>query len=163
MNTLEEFVPKAYQAAVVEHSLWPVSDPSLGNLKLEPGEPVQLVEVGSHSGGVICLDGKRYGTVALSDAMERLARTCDGFYFGRFDLRAPSLERFEQGRDFRVLELNGVTSEATHIYDPQYTLFQAWRTLFEQWRLAFEVGARNRARGVEPASVAELLRLLFGR
>ncbi len=125
------------------------------------GERVQLVEVGSHSGGVICVDGERHGTAALADAVERVARSCDGFYFGRLDLRAPTLESFHQGRDFKVLELNGVTSEATHVYDRKNSVGYAWRVLCEQWRLAFEIGALNRQRGHEPASIRELLRLLI--
>ncbi len=124
------------------------------------GEKVQLVEVGSHSGGVVCLDGAAYETEALADAIERLSRSYDGFYFGRFDLRAPTHDNFRAGRGFRVLELNGVTSEATHIYDRQYGLWQAYGVLFKQWRLAFEIGALNRARGVRSASIVELLRLL---
>ncbi len=124
------------------------------------GENVQLVEVGSHSGGVVCLDGAAYETEELADAIERLSRSYEGFYFGRFDLRAPSHDSFRAGRGFRVLELNGVTSEATHIYDRRYSLWQAYGVLFEQWRLAFEIGALNRARGIRPASIIELLRLL---
>ncbi|MCP3957655.1 MAG: alpha/beta fold hydrolase [bacterium] len=126
------------------------------------GERVQLIEVGSHSGGVICLDGARYGTQKLEEAIERVARGYNGFYFGRLDLRAPSEQSLLDGRDFKVLEINGVTSEATHIYDRKYSLWQAYGVLFEQWRLAFEVGARNRDRGVRPASVGELVRLLLG-
>ena len=80
----------------------------------------------------------------------------------RLDLRAPSAECFLEGRDFKVLEINGVTSEASHIYDRKYSLWQAYRVLFEQWRLAFEVGARNRDRGVRPATIGEFLRLLLG-
>ncbi len=114
-----------------------------------------------HSGGVICVDGAHHGTSALEDAVERVARGCDGFYFGRLDLRAPSLESFHQGRDFKVLELNGVTSEATHVYDRQYSVWFAWRVLGEQWRLAFELGALNRDRGHAPAKVSELVRLLI--
>ena len=128
----------------------------------EAGEQVQLVEVGSHSGGVICLDGARYGSEDLNRAIERVARSYDGFYFGRLDLRALSAECFLEGRDFKVLEINGVTSEASHIYDRKYSLWQAYRVLFEQWRLAFEVGARNRDRGVRPATIRELVGLLIG-
>ena len=126
------------------------------------GESVQLVEVGSHSGGVVCVDGESHATEAMVDAVEEVARGCDGFYFGRLDLRAPSIESFRQGRDFKVLELNGVTSEATHVYDRQYGVFHAWRVLCEQWRVAFEIGALNRERGHAPASVSELVRLLVG-
>lgn len=61
------------------------------------------------------------------------------------------------GRNLKIIELNGVTSEATHIYDPKLSLFDAYRVLFRQWRIAFEIGNLNRARGIYPASVGELL------
>ena len=124
------------------------------------GESVQLVEIGSHSGGVVCLDGARHATPALEASIDRLARTHEGFYFGRFDCRAPSLDCFRDGQGFKVLELNGVTSEAMHVYDRQYGLRYAYRVFFEQWRTVFEIGAHNRERGVRPATLRELVRLL---
>ena len=93
--------------------------------------------------------------------METIARSLDGFFFGRFDVRVPSLEDLKRGRNFKVIELNGVTSEATHIYDPGLSLFDAYRVLFEQWRIAFEIGDENRRRGARPASVLELVRDLL--
>ena len=45
-----------------------------------------------------------------------------------------------EGRNMKILELNGVTSEATHIYDPKFSLLDAYRVLFQQWRIAFEIG-----------------------
>jgi len=42
MDTLEKVVPRAYQAALVEHKLVPVSDPVMDDLKMEDGEPVKL-------------------------------------------------------------------------------------------------------------------------
>lgn len=124
------------------------------------GEAVQLVELGTHCRGAIFLDGGWVKTARLEQAFDEISRGFEGFYFGRFDVRAPSVEAFRQGSDFKIIELNGVTSEATHIYDPRNSLLAAYRVLFEQWRLAFEVGAANRARGVEPTSVRALVRLM---
>ena len=62
-----------------------------------------------------------------------------------------------------MLEVNGVTSEATHIYEPGAGLLAGWRTLFEQWRLAFEVGAENARRGATIAGVRELVGRLAER
>ena len=42
MDTLEEIVPKAYQAAVIEHKFYPVTDPVLKDLSMDEGEPVKL-------------------------------------------------------------------------------------------------------------------------
>jgi hypothetical protein len=122
------------------------------------GEKVQLVELGTHCRGAIFLDGGDNVTPALERVMERMARTFDGFYFGRFDVRVPSVEELQEGRNLKIIEVNGVTSEATHIYDPKLTIWQAYRILFEQWRVAFEIGAENRARGTRPTGAFELLR-----
>ncbi len=121
------------------------------------GERVDLVELGNHCRGAVFLDGGDLETPELATAVDRLARGYDGFYFGRFDVRSASEEELRAGR-FRVLELNGVASEATHIYDPSMPLHRAYRVLFEQWRLCFAIGAANAAAGHAPTPLRELLR-----
>jgi pimeloyl-ACP methyl ester carboxylesterase/membrane protein DedA with SNARE-associated domain len=124
------------------------------------GEEIQLVDVGTHRLGALFLDGDRWRTPALEQAVEEISRSFSGFFFGRYDLRAPSFEAFQKGEGLKVIELNGVTSEATHIYDPKNSLTEAYRVLSRQWALAFEIGARNRASGVRPARLGALLRAL---
>ena len=123
------------------------------------GEKVQLVEIGTHCRGAIFLDGSDTITPALEEAICQIARSFDGFFFGRFDIRVPSRRDFMAGRNMKVVELNGVTSEATHIYDPKLGLLEAYRVLFQQWRIAFEIGDLNRAQGVHPVSLTGLYRL----
>ncbi len=125
------------------------------------GEVVQLVELGTHCRGAMFLDGSWVKTDALEEAIDRISKTYRGFYFGRFDLRTRSIEDFRQGRNFKVVELNGVTSEATHIYDLRNSLFTAYQVLFAQWRIAFEIGAQNYERDFQPTSLWTLAGLLF--
>ncbi len=82
-------------------------------------------------------------------------RGVPGFHFGRFDVRASSGAELARGR-FTILELNGVTSEAAHVYDPRYGLCAAWRVLLAQWRLAYAIGAANARAGARVSSLAEL-------
>ena len=110
------------------------------------GVTVSLGDCGSHCRGAEFLDGRRLLTPALERAVETVARRFDGFHFGRFDVRAASAEAFSCG-EFTVIELNGVTSEPTHIYDPRVSVVEAYRALFEQWSLAFEIGAGNARAG----------------
>jgi hypothetical protein len=124
------------------------------------GERVQLVEIGTHCRGAIFLDASYTLTPVLEETIDRIARAFDGFFFGRFDIRVPTVEAFMAGQNLKVLELNGVTSEATHIYDPKLSLIDAYRVLFEQWKIAFEIGHRNRERGVRPSSMMELIRMI---
>jgi hypothetical protein len=127
----------------------------------EKGERVQLVELGTHCRGSMFLDGHALKTAKLEEAIDQISRGYEGFYFGRYDIRTPSIEDFSEGHNFKIIELNGVTSEATSIYDPQNSLLSAYRVLFEQWRIAFEIGAQNRRRGLRPTSVSKLINLMI--
>jgi hypothetical protein len=123
------------------------------------GEVVSLAELGSHCRGAVFLDGGHLLTDWLSSAVDAIACNFPGFYFGRFDVRASTLADFQAGR-FQILELNGVSAEATHIYDPSVSLLEAYRVLFSQWRIAFEIGAHNRRAGWQPMPLRDLIDLV---
>jgi membrane protein DedA with SNARE-associated domain len=123
---------------------------------------VPLVDIGSHCRGAIFVDASHLRTDALSDRIDDVSRTHPGFFFGRYDVRASSPEAFRAG-DFKVIELNGVAAEPTHIYDPAVSLFAAYRDLFRHWLTAFRIGAMNRARGARPATFRELVRAICSR
>lgn len=99
-------------------------------------------------------------TPELGAAIERISRSFEGFYFGRYDIRVRSEDDLRAGIGLKVIELNGATSEATHIYDPRYSVFDAWRTLREQWTILFSIAAANRSRGAPTTSVGDLLHAL---
>jgi hypothetical protein len=124
------------------------------------GEVVSLGDLGTHCRGALFLDARALLTRELERAFDELSKGFDGFFFGRYDVRVTSLADFRRGAGFKVIELNGVTSEATHIYDPAIGLVDAYRALFEQWRLAFEIGAENVRRGATVTSLWTLARLL---
>jgi pimeloyl-ACP methyl ester carboxylesterase/membrane protein DedA with SNARE-associated domain len=124
-------------------------------------ESVPLVDIGTHSLGALFSDGRGYSTPELRESLDRLSMRFHGFYFGRYDVRTSDLDEFRQGKGFTVLELNGVTSEATHIYDPDYSLLFAYRTLFQQWRIAFEIGRRNIDRGAGETKISKLFMLII--
>lgn len=120
------------------------------------GERYQLGELGTHCRGALFLDARELVTPALEAAVDEVSRCFPGFYFGRFDVRTESPAALAQGR-FRILELNGVTSEAAHVYDPRHSVWTGWRTIGAQWRLAYAIGAENAARGARVATASELL------
>ncbi len=124
----------------------------------EVGAAVIIGELGSHCRGAVFENGESLVTPALEEAIEAASRALPGFTFGRFDVRAESDGALTDGR-FTILELNGVTSEPTHIYDPASSVWQAWRTLAATWSLAFAIGDAQRRRGVPVASMAEILQL----
>jgi len=126
----------------------------------EEGERITLVELGTHCRGAVFLDGSWLLTEDLERRIDSISREFRGFYFGRYDIRSPDVDELKAGRNFKIIELNGVTSEATHIYDPGIGLFRAYATLFEQWNIAFRIGARNRERGTRPSTFREIIHLI---
>jgi len=126
------------------------------------GEKIQIIDIGTHSRGAIFLDGEWMKSDALKMQIDEICRGFEGFYFGRFDIRVESFEDFRAAKNFKIVELNGVTSEATNIYDPRYSLTDAYQILFRQWRIAFEIGAKNRRRGALPTKLTDLIKLALG-
>jgi hypothetical protein len=116
------------------------------------GEVVPLALVGNHVQGTMFRDGAHLVTPALERRVDAIARGFEGFYVGRFDVRYADVEAFKAGNELAIVELNGVTSESTNIYDPSKSLFWAYHTLFRQWSIIFRIAALNRARGVAPTS-----------
>jgi membrane protein DedA with SNARE-associated domain len=121
-------------------------------------EQVRLVEAGNHCQGAIFLDGQRLWSPRLEEHIDRISRSIPGFYAGRYDIRYESEDALRAGLDFRIIELNGVSSEATSIYDPRNTLVSAYRTLFHQLEIIFEIGDQNRRRGLRPSSMGGILK-----
>jgi hypothetical protein len=157
-STLEELILSDDRAVCLQHLHRRVHRAHLSRVP-GPGESVPLVEIGSHCRGSLFLDASYLITPALEGAFDAVAQSFGGFYFGRFDVRTPSIDAFTGKAEFSILELNGVTSESTNIYDPRNGVWTAYRVLAAQWKLAFEIGAANRRRGVAPTSPRGLWRL----
>lgn len=124
-------------------------------------ESFPLALAGNHCQGTMFLDGAHLITPALESRFDAIARHFDGFFIGRFDVRYSHVGEFKGGRAFAIVELNGVTSESTNVYDPSWSLLRIYRTLFRQWQLLYAIGAANRDAGRPPTPIGGLLRLVF--
>lgn len=154
-STLKELVLADPRAGRVSHLYLPRLARMLEDVPRQ-GERVRLVFVGNHCKGSIFENGSHLATPALTRAFEQIARSVPGFYFGRIDVRFASLPALARGEGFRIIEINGAGSEATHIWDPRTKLRDAWRDQFFHYGAAFRIGAANRARGQRPSSVRAL-------
>ncbi len=133
---------------------------------LAPGETLRLAEAGNHCQGTLFRDGADLITPALEARIDAIARRfalrdpgraeLGGLDIGRFDVRYESDEALREGRGFAILELNGTTGESTNIYDPGRSALWAYGVLARQWSLMYELGARRRAMGTRPVTIAEL-------
>lgn len=161
-STLEELILRDERAICLAEKYLERNAERLEKIP-EKGEKVQIIDIGTHSRGAIFLDGGWLKTEILESKIDEICRGFKGFNFGRFDIRVKSFEDFRAAKNFKIVELNGVTSEATNIYDPKNSLFDAYKTLFRQWKIAFEIGAENRKLGAKPTKIKDLVKLIFGK
>ncbi len=121
------------------------------------GQPVRIAYAGSHSRGTIFRDGNRFITPAMARAFDRIAADMDEFYFGRFDIRFTDIADLQQGQGFTIVEVNGAGAEATHVWDRNTTLRQAYGALMEQYRLLWQIGSSNARRGFRPEPLSAVI------
>ncbi len=126
----------AARYASIWEEVWPV------------GKKQVLVFIGNHCKGTKFLNGNHLITHQLTQVFDRMSRTIDGFYFGRFDLRCRSLDELYVGEGIRVVELNGAGAEPGHIYDPTVSVWEAYRAIFHHWNVCYAISRENHQKGV---------------
>lgn len=120
------------------------------------GTSVRLAFAGNHCRGTIFRNGNDQITQAMTQCFDDIAKSMDGFFIGRFDVRFGDFGSFCDGKGFRIIEINGAGGEATHIWDSRTRLFEAYGTLMRQFSHLFEIGAKNRRHGHKPSSLRQL-------
>ena len=140
-HTLEELILKDARAVCMAETHFEKHIDYLYTIP-EAGVKIPLVELGTHSRGAIFKEGSHLITEPLTKGIDRISKSFEGFYYGRFDIKVPSTEHLKRGKNLTVIELNGVTSESTNIYDPNYSFFFGLKTLIKQWRLVYKIGAK---------------------
>lgn len=127
------------------------------------GEQIELASLGSHCRGSLFLTGMDLVTDELEAEIDRISKNFKGFHLGRYDIRCPDEASLRAGQGLEIIELNGVTSEPTHIYHPHTPLLKGLRVLAGQWRWAYRIGLANAANGARISGTVEMLRLVFNQ
>ncbi|MFT6970636.1 MAG: hypothetical protein ACJAXX_001202 [Roseivirga sp.] len=130
------------------------------NLVLTLGEMRNLQPIGNHCKGTKFLSGMDLVNNQLVQVFDKLALGIDGFYFGRFDLKVKSIADLYKGENIKILELNGVTSEPGHIYDPSYSIWKAYAETAKNMKMMYRVSKANIEKGQKVTPLLEMIRLV---
>lgn len=119
------------------------------------GEHVVVEPIGNHCRGSKFLNGNKYISPELTKVFNRIALTFKGIHYGRFDIKCESLEQLKKDSNFRILEFNGIASEPAHVYDPSYSVRQAYRDIFQHWKIIYRIAKIQMKNGIKPMSFKE--------
>jgi hypothetical protein len=139
--------------------------PLIGNERdrvLERGERFRLSVIGNHSKGTRFIYGAHRIDDALVEAMDRLFDQMPGWNYGRLDLKFKSWDDLLKGKNLKVLELNGIISEPTHIYDADAgSYWSALKSIRTHWKCLWRVAiANHRSYSVPYAQLGGFLKSL---
>jgi hypothetical protein len=112
------------------------------------GKKITLVAIGNHCLGTKFLNANHLITPELTAIFDRISLGIEGFYYGRYDLRCTNLDDFYQGKNIKIMELNGAGAEPAHIYDPSFSIWEGWKVLLHHWHILYKISTRNHQNGV---------------
>ncbi len=126
------------------------------------GQKVNLGIIGNHSKGTLFIKGNHLINDSLRRLFDCISKEITGFYYGRFDIKCGSIEELNAGKNFKIIEVNGVCSEPTHIYDPHTSsYFKAVRDIFRHWKILHTISRTNHRVGVKYGSHFKLFRAFW--
>lgn len=125
------------------------------------GEQVSLGVIGNHSKGTRFISGNHLIDRELEAAFDNIADQIPGFNYGRFDIKCDSWEELKQGKNITILEINGVCSEPTHIYDPEEMTYPgALLEIMKHWMLIEKIARANRRLGAAYVPTFKMIRII---
>jgi hypothetical protein len=121
------------------------------------GEKMRLEPIGNHCRGTTFHNANPLINESMTDVFNQISLEIEGFFYGRFDLKVPSLDDMYHGRNIKILELNGVSSEVAHVYDPDYKLIRAYKDIAMHMKFIYQIARKNHALGVKYDSLWKFL------
>lgn len=119
-------------------------------LSFIPLENEQFVvhSIGNHIKGTKFLNANNRINEKVENAINEIVKDLKGVYFGRFDLKVPSYQDLENGKNIKIFELNGVSAEPAHIYGLSNVVL-AYLSLAKHWIVVIRIAKQNIKKGVK--------------
>ncbi len=161
MSTIRELLSKSERAKLQISTLEEKHGNHLEDV-LPKGVYENLQPIGNHCLGTKFLSGQHLISEELVAVFDEISSNIQGFNFGRFDLKVSSIEDLLAGKNIKVMELNGVTSEPGHIYDPKYNLLRAYKDTMFSMKTSCKVSIENIKNGAKVTPFWTMFKLLRG-
>lgn len=142
-STLKELIAANSRAKLYVDILFEQHQNSLDNI-LKNGETRQLSVIGNHCKGTQFLDGNYLVSNNLEEYFDVFSKSISGWYYGRIDIKYNTFKELEMGKNFKILEINGIIAEPTHIYDAENSsYFKALKAIRNHWKNLFDIATTN--------------------
>ncbi len=97
------------------------------------GEDVLIEPIGNHCRGTIFKENHLLDRTKAALVCDEILKDFEGFYYGRFDMKIETYEKFYNHEGIRILELNGVNADVAHIFEPNYSFWSTIKAIYWHW------------------------------
>lgn len=153
-STVQELI-LGHQRARLQYKVLQIKYRSMMREVLPHDEKITLVYIGNHCRGTKFLNGNHLINNRLVEVFDQISQSIPGFHYGRYDIRCKSLEELYDGREIKILELNGAGAEPGHIYDPEFPFLKVYGVLFHHWSVLYKISKANYLNGTAYMSLTE--------
>ncbi|OGS70242.1 MAG: hypothetical protein A3F91_12105 [Flavobacteria bacterium RIFCSPLOWO2_12_FULL_35_11] len=124
-----------------------ISEINKDRLQMIPklNEEVVLNIIGNHSKGTQFINGNHLINSELEHFLDNLNVKIEGWNYGRIDIKYHNFEELMKGENLKIIEVNGIISEPTHIYDPSKgSYFKSLKSIKNHWKIMYVIGVKNK-------------------
>ncbi len=156
-STIKQLIEKEVRAAGRLDYLYEKFENNV-EMVLPEAETLSLEPIGNHCRGTTFYNANKLINAQLNEVINKIALQIEGYFYGRFDLKVPNLQDLYTGKNIKILELNGVSSEVAHVYDPDYKLIQAYKDIARHMKYIAQIARKNHELGVPYDSLSQFLK-----
>ena len=104
-----------------------------------------LTVIGNHSKGTQFINGNHLINNSLIKTLDTINKDISGWNYGRIDVKYNDFNELLNRKNFKILEINGVIAEPTHIYDASKgTYLKALKSIKDHWKIIYKIGVKNK-------------------
>ncbi len=143
-STLLELIKKSERA---KNYLNIVLELNKANLEYIPkiNEEIILNVIGNHSKGTQFINGNHLINSYLKNTLDTINLDINGWNYGRIDVKYNNFNELLNRENFKIIEINGVIAEPTHIYDASKgTYLKALKSIKNHWEIIYKIGVKNK-------------------
>ena len=142
-STLKALIAKDLRAKLYINILEELHQTTLNSVP-KKNEELLLSVIGNHCKGTQFLNGNHLISKELEETFDDLSKSIPGWFYGRIDLKYNTFSELEKGENFKVLEINGIIAEPTHIYDTNSSsYFKALKAIRTHWKSLYDIAITN--------------------
>ncbi|MFV0248288.1 MAG: hypothetical protein ACK5H1_04935 [Tenacibaculum sp.] len=142
-STIKELILSNNRAKVYYNLIYQSEDIKLDEIPCK-NKKIYLSAIGNHCKGTQFINGNHLISNELHHTFDQINKSIKGWYYGRLDIKYNSFEELERGENIKILEINGIIAEPTHIYDRRsYSYFRALKDIRTHWKNLYKIAVIN--------------------